>query len=89
MTIGDIFGKLTVMSIVHRQKKDGTEGAPLLVDVKCECGSQKTVAAKVLTGTNPQQSCGGKGCRTKRPSQPKPAREPWVCVRRGTADPLA
>ncbi len=87
MDIGDTFGTLEVVNITYRQRKDGTQGAPLLVDVKCECGVEKTVPATALTRPrNALKSCGGKGCRTRRPSSPKtpkPEPEPWVCKRRG------
>ena len=86
MNVGDTFGTLTITNIVYRQRKDGTQGAPLLVDVRCECGVEKTLRASALTGKKPQRSCGGKGCKKKGPSQPKREPEIWYCRRRGAAD---
>ena len=91
MNVGDTFGALTVVNIVYRQRRDGTRGAPLLVDVKCQCGVEKTLRADVLMGKRPQQSCGSKGCKKKGPPQPRPARPPkarteiWYCRRRAAA----
>lgn len=88
MDIGDTFGTLEVVNIVYRQRRDGTQGAPLLVDVKCKCGVERTILPATLTRTKyPLRSCGGKGCRSRRPSQPKSAQpqpETWYCRRRGT-----
>jgi hypothetical protein len=87
MNVGDTFGTLTVTSIAYRQRKDGTQGAPLLVDVRCKCGVEKTLSVSTLTRKrSPQRSCGGKGCKKKGPSQPKRGkreREVWYCRRRG------
>jgi hypothetical protein len=91
MDIGDTFGNLEVVGITYRQRRDGTQGAPLLVDVRCKCGVEKTVQAIALTRTRcPQKSCGGKGCKKRGPSLKvaKPAREEWVCKRRGSVDGL-
>ena len=42
---------------------------PVLVTVRCRCGTEKTVLPATLTRTkHPLRSCGGKGCRTRRPS---------------------
>jgi hypothetical protein len=87
MQVGDRIGNLEVTHITYRQRKDGSQGAPLLVDVRCKCGVEKTVRASVLTAKRPQQSCGGKGCKKKGPPLPKPAKletEVWYCTRRGT-----
>ena len=88
MDVGDIFGTLTVTSIAYHQRKDGTQGAPLLADVRCKCGVEKTLPVSTLTRKrSPQRSCGGKGCKKKGPSQPKqvkPQPEVWYCKRRGT-----
>jgi len=87
MNVGDTFGTLTVTSIAYRQRKDGTQGAPLLVDVRCKCGIEKTLSVSTLTRKrSPQRSCGTKGCKKKGPSQPKRVkseREVWYCRRRG------
>jgi len=84
MNVGDSFGTLEVVHIEHRKRKDGTEGAPVLVTVRCRCGTEKTVLPATLTRTkHPLRSCGGKGCRTRRPSQPK---EIWYCQRRSAVD---
>lgn len=87
MNVGDIFGTLTVTSIAYRQRKDGTQGAPRLVDVRCKCGVEKTLPAATLTRKrSPQRSCGGMGCKKKGPSQPKLVKweqEVWYCRRRG------
>ena len=91
MQVGDHIGNLEVLEIRYRQRRDGTQGAPMLVDVRCQCGLVRTLRAVVLTRKRPQQSCGGKGCKKKGPPQPKaakPAREEWVCKRRGTVDGL-
>jgi len=88
MNVGDRLGRLEVVHVSHRPRRDGTQGAPLLVKVRCQCGVEKTVRADVLTGKRPQQSCGSKGCKKKGPPRPKPEREVWVCKRRGTADNL-
>lgn len=88
MNVGDIFGTLTVTSIAYRQWKDGTQGAPLLVNVRCRCGVEKTLSVATLTRKrSPQRSCGGKGCKKKGASQPrrmKPEPEVWYCRRQGT-----
>jgi len=89
MDIGDTFGSLTVVNIVYRQRRDGTQGAPLLVDVKCKCGVEKTLRADVLTAKRPQRSCGSKGCKKRGPpvpKPPKPEREIWYCKRRGAVE---
>ena len=87
MNVGDTFGTLTVTHIVYRQRKDGTQGAPLLADVRCGCGVEKTLPVGALTrNRSPQRSCGGKGCKKKGPSQPKlvkPEPEVWYYRRRG------
>jgi len=84
MRIGDTFGALTVVKIRSRQRKDGTQGAPLLVNVRCKCGKERTVLPATLTRTKyPLRSCAGKGCRTRRPAQPRPQREVWYCKRSG------
>lgn len=84
MKVGDKFGKLTVAEVEYRQRKDGAQGGPLLVDVRCVCGVEKRVLPAALTRTRcPSRSCGKKGCRVRRP---KPKREVWVCKRRGTPD---
>jgi len=87
MNVGDRFGDLEVVTIHFRQRRDGTQGAPLLVEVRCKCGAERAVLPGTLTRTKyPLRSCAGKGCRTKRPSQPKPAKpesEVWYCKRRG------
>ena len=78
MQVGDRIGNLEVTHITCRQRKDGSQGAPLLVDVRCKCGVEKTVRADVLTAKRPQQSCGGKGCkrRVRRcRSRPNPKRK--------------
>ena len=93
MKVGDVFGTLTVERIVYRQRRDGTQGAPLLVHVRCNCGARKSVLPATLTRTkNALRSCGGKGCRTRRPSQPKlalpkkPESQIWYCKRRRAAE---
>ncbi len=87
MNVGDRFGDLEVVTIHCRQRRDGTQGAPLLVEVRCRCGAERTVLPGTLTRRKyPLRSCAGKGCRTRRPSQLKPAKsEPkvWYCKRRG------
>lgn len=91
MQVGDRFSKLEVIYITYRQRRDGTDGAPILVDVRCECGVVRTIRADVLMGKYPQKSCGGKGCRIRGPARPKPVtpkREEWVCKRRGNLDGL-
>ena len=88
MKVGDTFGNLEVLEIRYRQRRDGTQGAPLLVDVRCKCGVEKTLRADVLTGKRPQQSCGAKGCKRRGPARPKPEPEIWYCNRRGAADNL-
>ena len=74
MKVGDTFGNLEVLEIRYRQRRDGTQGAPLLVDVRCKCGVEKTLRADVLTGKRPQQSCGAKGCKNgdRRDRSPNP-----------------
>jgi len=68
MKVGDTFGTLEVVSIRYNRRRDGTQGAPLLVDVRCKCGVEKSVLPATLTRTkHPLRSCGGKGCRTRRP----------------------
>ena len=86
MNVGDVHGTLEVVRIRYRQRKDGTQGAPILVDVRCKCGVEKTLRADMLTGKRPQRSCGGKGCKKKGPPQPKPESEIWYCRRRGGVD---
>jgi hypothetical protein len=93
MKVGDVFGTLTVDQIVYRQRRDGTQGAPLLVHARCKCGVKKSVLPATLTRTkNALKSCGGKGCRARLPSQPRPAKpkkpesEIWYCKRRGAAE---
>ena len=72
MKLGDIFGTLEVMHIAYHRRRDGTQGRPVLVDVRCKCGEERTVLPATLTRTKgPLRSCGGKGCRTRRLSQPK------------------
>ena len=88
MNVGDTFGNLEVTIIAYRPRRDGTQGAPLLVDVRCKCGVEKTLRADVLTGKRPQQSCGAKGCKKRGPARPKPEPEIWYCNRRGAADNL-
>jgi len=91
MNIGDTFGSLTVVGITYRQRKDGTQGAPLLVDVQCKCGVEKTIQAIALTRKRcPQQSCGGKGCKKRGPAQARARKRPegeiWYCQRRGAVE---
>lgn len=90
MQVGDRFGNLEVIHISYRRRRDGTQGAPLLVDVRCKCGIEKTVRADALSAERPQRSCGGKGCKKKGPRRrtARPVREEWVCRRRGTLDGL-
>jgi hypothetical protein len=84
MNVGDTLGTLTVTHIVYRRRKDGTQGAPLLVDVRCKCGVEKTLPVGSLTRKrSPQRSCGGKGCKKKGPVNPKPNPDIWYCQRRG------
>ena len=84
MNVGDVFGTLEAVKIVRRKRRDGTEGAPVLVTVRCKCGVERTVLPATLTRTKyPLRSCGGKGCRTRRPSTAKREREVWYCKRRG------
>jgi len=84
MNVGDVFGTLEVVKIVRRKRRDGTEGAPVLVTVRCKCSVERTVLPATLTRTkHPLRSCGGKGCRTRRPPTVKPQREVWYCKRRG------
>ncbi len=89
MNVGDVFGSLEVVKIVRRKRRDGTEGGPIFVTVRCKCGVEKTVLPATLTRTKyPLRSCGKRGCRTRRPSPPKPESEIWYCKRRGVADNL-
>jgi len=84
MDVGDVFGSLEVVRIARRLRRDGTEGAPVLVDVRCKCGVERTVLPATLTRTKyPLRSCGGKGCRTRRPSSVTPESEIWYCKRAG------
>ena len=84
MNVGDIFGIVTVTNIVYRRRKDGTQGAPLLAEVRCKCGIEKTLTVGTLTRKrSPQRSCGGKGCKKKGPVKCKPERNIWYCRRRG------
>ena len=84
MKVGDRFETLEVVEIVHRTRRDGTEGAPVLVTVRCKCDVERTVLPATLTRAKyPLRSCGGKGCRTRGPSTAKPQREVWYCKRRG------
>ncbi len=81
MKVGDIFGTLEVVEIKYRERKDGTQGGPVQVKVRCKCGVERMVLPATLARTkNPLRSCGRKGCRTRRPPW-KP--EIWVCERRG------
>jgi hypothetical protein len=74
MIVGDTFGTLEVVGILYRTRRDGTQGAPVLVDVRCKCGAEKTVLPATLARTkNPLRSCGDKGCRTRRPAQQRGA----------------
>jgi hypothetical protein len=74
MNVGDLFGTLEVVGITCHTRRDGTQGRPVLVDVRCKCGEERTVLPATLTRTKgPLRSCGGKGCRTRRPSQSKPS----------------
>jgi len=87
MNVGDTFGTLTVTNIVYRHRKDGTRGAPLLADVRCNCGIAKTLPVGTLTRKrSPQRSCGGKGCKKKGPVRAKPKPEIWYCRRRGAVE---
>jgi hypothetical protein len=70
MNVGDKFGTMTVTRIIYRQRRNGTQGAPLLAEVKCRCGAEKTVQVAALE--RGQRTCGSKGCRIRRPAQPKP-----------------
>ncbi len=92
MNVGDRFGTLEVVKIVRGKRRDGTEGAPVLVTVrctKCDDGVERTVLPATLTRTkHPLRSCGRKGCRTRRPSSVKREPEIWYCKQRGTADGL-
>ena len=91
MEVGERIGNLEILHITYHQRRDGTQGSPLLVEVRCKCGVEKTVRASVLTAKRPQQSCGGKGCKKKGPPLPKRTklrREEWVCKRRGNVDGL-
>jgi hypothetical protein len=84
MNVGDVFGTLEVVGIRYRKRRDGTQGGPVLVDVRCKCGVERTVLPATLTRAKyPLRSCGGKGCRTRRPSSVKPESEIWYCKRRG------
>ncbi len=90
MKVGDTFGNLEVVGITYRQRKDRTQGAPLLVEVQCKCGAERTVLPATLTRKRyPLRSCAGKGCRTRQPLQPKvpkPEPEVWYCKRRGAVE---
>ncbi len=69
MKVGDKFGTLEVVGIRYRARRDGTQGAPVIVDVRCcKCGAEKMLLPATLARTkNPLRSCGKKGCRTRRP----------------------
>jgi hypothetical protein len=88
MKVGDTFGTLEVVGIWYRTRRDGMQGASVLVDVQCKCGAERTVLPATLTRTkNALKSCGKKGCRTRRPS-PRKSKEIWYCKRRGAVDGL-
>ena len=51
MKVGDTFGTLEVVGIWYRTRRDGMQGASVLVDVQCKCGAERTVLPATLTRT--------------------------------------